>query len=219
MKLSKRGIATILAHEAIVLTAYKDVAGVWTIGAGLTAGAGVSVRPGQRVTLLTAIDGFKQKIRKYEDRVQRAIKRDLSQNVMDGATSFDFNTGAIISGSVDDKWNRGDKAAAMATLRQYVNAGGKRVRGLEIRRREEEAIIINGVYPSKPILVYDIYGQNPRTLNPEHIPWEAQPPPVIDIKPDDFVSPPLPEKKAGFSLIDLLKALWRWLREPVVKPA
>jgi len=55
MRLSKRAVGAILAHEAIVLTAYRDVAGVWTIGAGLTAGAGVSVRPGQRVTLSQAI--------------------------------------------------------------------------------------------------------------------------------------------------------------------
>ena len=80
-------------------------------------------------------------------------------------------------------------------------------------------MFLHGVYPRRPILIREAPDKKPRTLNPEHIPWEVQPPPIIDIKPDDFVSPPLPEKKAGFSLLDLLKALWRWLREPVVKPA
>lgn len=218
--LDKRGACSILGHEAVVLTAYKDAAGVWTNGPGLTSMSGFKVYPGQRLTLSQALDGFKAKIGKYEDRVRRAIKRDITQDTHNGFTSTDFNTGAIISGSIDDKWNAGDKAAAMATLRRYVNAGGKRLRGLEIRRREEEAIIMNGVYPRRPILLYEVYGKKPRTLNPEHVAWNEPAKELpITVSPEKFRIPaPAPiSEQPGFIAwaISTIQKIARWFNEPV----
>ena len=40
MKTSERGVAFIAAQEGVVTRAYRDVAGVWTIGIGHTAAAG-----------------------------------------------------------------------------------------------------------------------------------------------------------------------------------
>ena len=44
MQTSAQGVAALELEEGVVLRAYRDVAGVWTIGAGLTAASGV-VRP------------------------------------------------------------------------------------------------------------------------------------------------------------------------------
>lgn len=41
---SPEGLAFLERHEGVVLRAYRDVVGVWTIGAGLTAASGV-VKP------------------------------------------------------------------------------------------------------------------------------------------------------------------------------
>jgi hypothetical protein len=52
---------------------------------------------------------------KFERRVAAAVKRALRQHEFDALVSFDFNTGAIASGTVDDKLARGDIEAALAT--------------------------------------------------------------------------------------------------------
>ena len=44
MQLSDKGLAFLETHEGVVLKAYRDPVGVWTIGAGLTAASGV-VKP------------------------------------------------------------------------------------------------------------------------------------------------------------------------------
>ena len=44
MQTSAQGIVALELEEGVVLKAYRDAVGVWTIGAGLTASSGV-VRP------------------------------------------------------------------------------------------------------------------------------------------------------------------------------
>lgn len=224
MRLSKRGAAAILGHEAIYLYSYPDPGTGGepiTIGAGHTAAAGgMKPRLGQRITLAQAFEIFRADMAKFENGVTSAIKVKLKQHEFEALTSFHFNTGAIKTGSVDDKLNRGDVAGAMNTLEQYINAGGKPMNGLIKRRREERAMFESGEYPTRGILLREDPNKKPRTLNPENIPWgDPDPPPVIDLKPDDFVIPPVLEQKPGFSLLEFLKLIWRWINEPVVKPA
>lgn len=194
MKLSKRGAGFILGHEAIYLQAYRDPAGVLTIGAGHTAAAGgLKPRPGMVISLSKALQIFADDMRTYEGRVIAAIKARCRkpQYRFDALVSFDFNTGAIDEGSVDDKLNRGDVDAGMATLRLYVNAGGRRLGGLVKRRKEESALYLRGKYPARKILLKDRAKAQGRWINPQSMPWQGAPLEIDKPVP----APPLPTKK------------------------
>ena len=51
MKISDKGLEALIAEEGEVLRAYKDTAGIWTIGVGLTKASGViDPKPGMTIT-------------------------------------------------------------------------------------------------------------------------------------------------------------------------
>ena len=162
-----------------------------------------------------AIRIFKQDMQKFEGRVSRAFKAEIIrlQHRFDALVSWDFNTGSAFKGTVDDKLNRGDIDAGMATLRRYIYAGGRILRGLDKRRREEEIMFRHGRYPTRKILVKDRVGAQGRLIDPASIPWNepAQQMPV------DFESsiPPIPTRrpKPNFiiDLFNFLKNTWRAL--------
>lgn len=169
MKTSMKGLLAILAEEAVVLESYRDSGGVWTIGAGHTARAGgIDPKPGLKITLQQAMDILAEDLRKFEDRVSRAIKIPLSQPQFDALVSFDLNTGAIDHGTVDDKLNRGDGVAAVATLQAYNKDNGKVVQGLVDRREREAAMFQHGEYPNRSIIVYQRYPGTGRALSPDN---------------------------------------------------
>jgi lysozyme len=217
MKLSKSGAGAILGHEAIYLEAYRDPVGIWTIGAGHTkAAGGMAPRAGMILSVDAALKLFGDDMRKFEARVIRAIKPAIiaPQHRFDSLLSFDFNTGAIDTGTVDDKLNRGDADAAMATLRAYVNAGGRRLAGLVTRRREEAEMFRSGRYPARKILLKDRAGAQGRYIDPANIPWGNLPitigAPAFDVSPP--IAPPLPARPRENFILDLfnlLANLWR----------
>jgi lysozyme len=141
MRTSADGVAFIAAHEGVVTRAYRDVAGVWTIGVGHTAAAGPP-RPeaGMTITREEAFAILARDLPRYERRVAAALP-DAGQAVFDGAVSFDFNTGAIDRASWVRIWRSGDRATARRLLMAWTRAGGRTVAGL-VRRREAEARLI-----------------------------------------------------------------------------
>jgi len=145
MKTSADGRALIEAFEGLFLTAYYDSVHVLTIGLGHTnlAGTAPFVSPGMTITAQEADAILAVDLAKVEADVAKAIKVPLAQYEFDALVSFDFNTGKLRAGSVDDKINANDKAAAMATLLQYDRAGGKVLRGLT-RRRNAEKLMFEG---------------------------------------------------------------------------
>lgn len=179
MRTSRNGMAFILAEEAIVLSAYLDSAKVWTIGAGHTAAAGPPApKAGMTITLPEALDLFARDLARFEAGVLKAVKVPLKQHEFDALVSFHYNTGAISTGSVDDRLNRGDRSGAMAVLEQYSKAGGKVLTGLVERRRRERALFERGDYGSRAIAVYDRYPGTARRVMPDALPWPAEAPPA-----------------------------------------
>ena len=81
MKISINGILSIIAHEAVVLTTYDDGVGYLTIGVGHTAFAG-NPRPkkGMKISLIEAINIFREDMKKYEKRVNDFVTVPLSQH-------------------------------------------------------------------------------------------------------------------------------------------
>jgi lysozyme len=218
MQLSKRGAGAILGHEAIYLEAYRDPVGIWTIGAGHTkAAGGIAPRAGMVLTLDAALKIFADDMRKFEGRVSRAVKPTMlaPQHRYDALTSFDFNTGAIDKGTVDDKLNRGDIEGGLRVLNLYVNAGGRRLAGLVTRRREEAEMFRSGRYPSRKILLKDRAGSQGRWIDPTNIPWgdasSSTAAPAFDVSPP--IAPPVPATRPRenflLDLFNLLANLWR----------
>lgn len=181
MNLSAEGAAAILGHEAIYLEAYRDPVGIWTIGAGHTAAAGgLAPRAGVILTMAKAMEIFRADMAKFERGVSAAV-RTKAQHEFDGFVSFHFNTGAVKTGSVDDQWNAGNRAGAMKTLNAYVNAKGRRLAGLVTRRREEEAMIMSGVYPKRKILIKDRVGSQGRYVTVDQLPWGERAPLAVEV--------------------------------------
>ncbi len=146
MKTSDRGAAFVAAHEGVVTRAYRDVAGVWTIGVGHTAAAGApKPAAGMTITRDEALRILAADLPKYERRVETALP-DVAQTVFDGAVSFDFNTGAIQKASWVRDFRAGKPAAARLGLMKWTRAGGRTIAGL-VRRREAEArLVFEGDY-------------------------------------------------------------------------
>lgn len=146
MKTSRQGVAFIAAQEGVVTRAYRDAAGIWTIGVGHTAAAGPPIPArGMTVTRDEALAIFASDLPRYEGRASAALGPG-PQTVFDGGVSFDFNTGAIDRASWVGRLKAGDRTSARAALLKWNKAGGRVIAGL-VRRREDEArLIFDGRY-------------------------------------------------------------------------
>jgi len=136
-------LSLIRRFEGLRLRAYRDAAGVWTIGYGHTSRAGPpKVRPGMRITRAGAEDILRRDVETFARQVEKAIgasARGLNGNQFGALVSFAYNVGignfrrssvlrAVKDGRFDD---------VPSLLMRWTKAGGKRLRGLERRRRAE----------------------------------------------------------------------------------
>lgn len=223
MKTSLRGMLAIINEEAVVLSTYRDSGGVPTIGVGHTASAGGLVpKPGNRMTVVQAFVLFRNDLVKFERHVLASVKRPLKQHEFDALVDFDFNTGAIEGGTVDDKLDGGRIAAAMATLQQYEKDNGRKMKGLDKRRDMEEAMFLRAEYPVVThIKVYDRYPGKVRLVPLSEIDlpadWYEPQMPVGGVSPvpapdtPETAPTPAPAKPRGLlaALIDLIMSIFR----------
>jgi GH24 family phage-related lysozyme (muramidase) len=89
---------------------------------------------------------LRQKAQEFYDIVvkfDRAHKYGFNDNQLDALTSFVFNGGPGWLNQVSDNGKRSKEQIAQAMF-QYNTAGGKRLRGLDARRREEVAMFNAG---------------------------------------------------------------------------
>ena len=147
MRISEPGLAMLEAEEGVVLRAYRCPAGVWTIGAGLTAASGVvTPHAGMVITpVLASAYLAKALARNYEPAVKAAMPRALSHE-FDAGVMFHFNTGAIGRASWVKAWLRDDDTAARKGLSAWNKGGGKVLPGLVKRRAREADLLLKGVY-------------------------------------------------------------------------
>lgn len=150
MQTSEDGIAALEFEEGVVLRAYRDVVGRWTIGPGLTAASGV-VKPvsGMVISLsksreLTAL-ALRQR---YEPAVVKAMP-GAAQYEFDAGVLFHWNTGAIGRASWVPLWvKKAARSAIEAKFRLWNKGGGKVLPGLVKRRDRELRILFEAVYPA-----------------------------------------------------------------------
>jgi len=145
VNVSKAGIALIKHHEGVRNRAYRCPAGLFTIGVGHLIGDGKSL-PADWNRTFTAeeIDGLlKSDLRRFELGVHKMLPNvPLRQHEFDALVSFCFNLGlgCFQRSTLRQALLRGNKKAAMESLVKYCRAGGKILRGLQIRRLDEKAL-------------------------------------------------------------------------------
>ena len=203
MKLDRNGAALSASFEGLFLYSYPDPGTGGepiTCGLGHTAAAG-GIKPlmGQAFTMRQVMDMFRGDMGRVENSVNKAIHVPLGQPQFNVCCSFQLNTGAIATGSFDDKLNAGDQTAALAVLGQYTRAAGRVMQGLVNRRRMEIAIFKTGEYPSMKIEVRDRPDSPVRYISADALPWDVPEPPLVDLHiaplPTAAVPvPPIPPK-------------------------
>lgn len=150
-KIDSTGLAHIKQWEGLRTTAYKDVAGIWTIGYGHTAAAGKPApKQGLKVTEKQAEEILAQDLNQYEKAVDAGVNVTLSDNQFSALVSFTYNVGigAFRKSTLLKKLNKGDYDAVPTEMMKWVNAGGKRVQGLVNRRAAEAGLWVKGNYVS-----------------------------------------------------------------------
>ena len=145
MNVSERGIKLIKHHEGIRNRPYRCPAGLWTVGVGHLIGDGKSLpKSWDRLFTKEEIDAIlKSGLRRFELGVRRMLPNvPLRQSEFDALVSFCFNLGlgCFQRSTIRQALLRGDKKKAMESLLKYCRAGGKILRGLQIRRMDEKVL-------------------------------------------------------------------------------
>ncbi|TSD67606.1 lysozyme [Inquilinus sp. KBS0705] len=153
MKLSDHGIAVIKNFEGLRLNAYRDVAGIWTIGYGSTKyHDDKAIKPGDKLTGEEQADAlFKNTLGKYVDAVNNGVKVPLNQNQFDALVSFTYNlgTGVMATSTLVKMLNKGDYTAAADQFLLWDKItdqqNGKKIicKTLSKRREQERALFLS----------------------------------------------------------------------------
>lgn len=139
MRISNKGIELIKQFEGCKLKAYKDPAGVPTIGYGHTAG----VKMGDAITQEQANELLRDDLVIYEGKVDKYDdKYHWNQNQFDALVSFAYNIG-----SIDQLTSNGRRSIKTISdkILEYNKAGGKKLEGLVRRRKAEKALFDEAV--------------------------------------------------------------------------
>lgn len=147
MKISDGGVDFIRRWEGLATSAYCDIAGVWTIGYGHTAGFRDGrfrydsvIDPGAAELLLRA------DLAPREETVCRLVRVGLDQHAFDALVSFEFNTGALARSTALRRLNEHDRQGAAEALTWWSKAtidGVLRdVPGLQRRRAAEARLLL-----------------------------------------------------------------------------
>ena len=135
MKTTERLLIQLMVMEGLRLEAYEDAAGVPTIGYGHTK----DVRMGDRISEYWAKELLRDDIEEAERQVKE-LKVARNEAQLDALVSFVFNLGI---GRLKESTllrvirEGGSKADINREFKRWVYAGGKKLKGLEVRREWE----------------------------------------------------------------------------------
>jgi lysozyme len=157
MTISTNGLNLIKNFEGLSLSAYRDEAGVWTIGYGSTRyHDGKPVKPGDKLASELQADALlRNTMGQYEDAVNSRVKASLTQNQFDALVSFTYNvgTGGLEESTLLVKLNERNYAGAAAHFLAWdkitdPKTGQKVVSEILLQRRKEESRLF--LTPDKP---------------------------------------------------------------------
>ncbi|NOV15862.1 lysozyme [Ensifer adhaerens] len=171
-RINAAGLALVKQWEGLKTKAYRDVAGVWTIGYGHTSAAGVPVvKPGLVITEARAEEILRADLATFEERVSRLVKVPLTDNQFAAIVSFDFNTGKLDKSTLLNRLNAGDYDAVPLELMKWVYAKKKRVTGLVNRRSAEAGLWAKGEFVSSNTV--PAAPKAPEVVTKENVSWAA----------------------------------------------
>jgi lysozyme len=160
VKASKELLKMLKHHEGVRYKPYQCPAGLWTIGVG-------HVLYPEQAKIPSTIDGMARRkawkleykdnrkwseeevdallakdVARFERGVARYLPIPLTQGETDCAISFSFNLGlgVLQRSTFRQALLRGDKVTAIQSLLKYNKAGGKVLKGLDNRRKDEAAL-------------------------------------------------------------------------------
>lgn len=141
MNVSLAGIAFIKQQEGLRQVAYRDSAGILTIGYGHT---GSDVTQGIMVTESQAEQLLLKDLETAEKCVNNCVKLSITQNQFDALISLAFNIGCGNFGQshVLARLNDGDDANAANDFLNWSHCNGVEVPGLLARREAEKAMFL-----------------------------------------------------------------------------
>ena len=154
MRINKEGIELVKKFEGLRLRAYKDSAGVWTIGYGTTARADVGIKPryGMTITEAEAEYYLEKGLNKFARLIEPMITRPITSNQFSAFLSLAYNIGpsAFKRSSALRHFNNGDISRAAKSILLWNKAGGKKMKGLVRRRKAERDLFLK--QDKKPVI-------------------------------------------------------------------
>jgi len=159
MKISDKCLKMIKHHEGVRTKPYQCPALLWTVGVGhvidpnharvpIADRKSLPIPSGWDRTLsMDEVDDILQKdLARFVAGVLRLCPETVNnQNHLDALVSFSFNVGLgnLQKSQVRMKYNRGDFDGAMDELLTWNKAGGKVLKGLDSRRKDEKALFLS----------------------------------------------------------------------------
>lgn len=140
------GIVTATVHtwEGRELTAYRDIAGYWTICDGDTS----DVRPGQIATHAECDDRLERQLIAHAEPVLVCVPELAGRPYQLAASvslAYNIGTGAFCRSTVAKHFRAGRWREGCNGFLAWRYAGGREVQGLLNRRREERALCLRGL--------------------------------------------------------------------------
>lgn len=158
MNVSPKAIKAIKHHEGTRFRPYRCPALLWTIGVGhvmypeqaklpIDQRNSVALRAtDDRTFSAEEVDAIlRHDLERFELGVERLCPVPLTQGQFDALVSFAFNVGlgTLQRSTLRQKVLRRDMAAAAEEFLKYCLAGGKILRGLQLRRQDERAMFLS----------------------------------------------------------------------------
>lgn len=145
LRLSPAGAEIIGNAEGCRRDPYICPANVLTVGIGSTQAGGEKIDPTKRYTDKEIAERWAKDIKTAESCVNRfANGAKLPQGAFDAAVSITFNVGcgAMKNSTLFRYAKQGDISAMCNQFPRWVYAGGKKLRGLELRRQKERELCL-----------------------------------------------------------------------------
>ena len=157
--ISSKALKMIAHHEGTRFKPYRCPARLWTIGVGHVIDPNHARIPFEERNNLAVPEGWNRVFTMEEvnvilakdlERFERGVLKYCPNAVtrqgwMDALVSFSFNVGlgTLQRSTLRQRHNRGDIEGAASEFLKYCKAGGKILKGLENRRKDERMLYIS----------------------------------------------------------------------------
>lgn len=171
-RVTDQTLALIRQFEGLRLAAYRDAAGVWTIGYGHTAQAGPpAVRAGMEISPGEAEALLRADVEAVATIVRRLVEVPVNDNEFGALVSFAYNvgTGALRGSTLLRRLNDGDRAGAALQFGKWIHGGGRVLPGLVHRREKEKQLFLTAAAFPPPPDIEPAAGDD-AVANPSHLP-------------------------------------------------